>query len=418
MNTTAAPFDLSRLDGSRIRNIDLGSDEIRQHALTRYCPEWGSNKPFYALHAGIPQAVVGRYNDVKEVYMDDDRFSATPVKRPGFERFDFFNGMITVSQMDGDEHDRVRQVLAPSFSPGILAKLDNKMRDIVDTMLDEVEALGGAFDCMNDFAGDVVVRILLDGVLGLTRAQQDVLVRMNKALPLSLNVAPGEKVPDTFISAQADTMAMIGDLIAERRANPRAFDFISAMVKAQDESNLLSDAEVAANIFGICVAGQGTTAISSAAMLMTLCQHRDQFDEVIANPALIRQTVEECLRYHGPGIFWFPRFATRDCEVDGVPILEGMPVIVSAQSASYDPSVYPDPLVFNIHRNATNIPIFGMGRHHCIGNRLARQILKIVLEKVCRRFPRLRLDDPDFVPRFEGSFGELRFTSMPMHTGH
>lgn len=150
---------------------------------------------------------------------------------------------------------------------------------------------------------------------------------------------------------------------------------------------------------------------------MNLCRHRDQFDKVIANRALIPQVVEECLRYQGSGFFTFARFALHDCEIGGTPILEGMPVIVMMQSANYDPAEYPEPLKFDIHRNPRNIFTFGTGSHHCLGNRLARRVMMITLEKVCDRFPDLRLQDPDFEPHYGGMFGEIKPDNIPMHTG-
>jgi cytochrome P450 len=240
---------------------------------------------------------------------------------------------------------------------------------------------------------------------------------MNRAFSLTVNLPPGAPRPPEYLAAEREASQVIGEMISERRTRPRDKDFVSALLAGQSQSGALSDAEIAANIFGICIAGQGTTSITSATMLMNLCKHREQFNQVISDPKLIPQTVEEALRYQGPGFFGFPRFAVRDCEVGGTPVLKGMPVLGSQQAAGWDPDVFPEPERFDIHRKPKNILTFGSGRHHCLGNRLARQVLCIVLEKVCLRFPNLRLQDPAFEPHYEGMFGEVKPSSIPMHTG-
>lgn len=409
-------IDISRLDPAKFVDLDLGSDRMRQGALAGILAGWAQSPPFYVENFGIPQVVVGRYADVKAVFLDDRNFTCNPPRLPGYERLDFFNGIVTVAQMDGAEHDRVRRLMNPPFSPAALAKVETAIRTIVAAMLDEVETLGGPFDCMNDFANHLVIRILMDGLLGMSPEQQAAFIRMNRAFSLTVNLGPGEPRPAEYLEAEQAVGRVMMELIAERRAQPREHDFVSALV-AHHDAGRLSLAELTANIFGILAAGQGTTAISTGAMLMNLCKHRDQFDQVIADPALIPQTVEESLRYQGPGFFGFPHFATQDCEVGGTLILKDMPVHVSQQAACFDPVEYPDPLRFDIHRNPRNILTFGTGTHHCLGNRLGRKVLAVVLEQVCRRFPRLRLQDPDYVPRYEGMFSELKPASIPMHTG-
>lgn len=285
-------------------------------------------------------------------------------------------------------------------------------------MLDEVEALGGPFDCMSDFASHLIVRILLDGLLGLTPDQQAAFVAMHEVISSVTDLAPGEQPPAEYIEAQLGLLKVMDDAIRERQANPREYDFISTLVTARDETDKLSDAELIANIFGILAGGLGTTGAATGALLLNLCKHRDQFDQVIADPNLIPQTVEESLRYQGAIIFAFPRFATDDIEVGTTLILKGMPVLVCPQAGNLDPEQFPDPLTFNIHRAPKNILAFGTGPHHCLGNRLVRRIMAEVLRQICVRFPNLRLQDPDYTPRYKGGLGEvLTADSIPMHTG-
>ncbi len=409
--------DVHRLDPAKIVDLDLGGEAMRQGAMSGMCAKWAKSPPFYLIKFGVPLAFVGRYADARTVYTDDKHLSTTPPNLPGYERFNVFNGMISVAQTDGADHDRIRRLMNPSFAPAALAQIDDHIKAIVTAMLDDVEALGGPFDCMNDFARHVVVRIVLDGLLGLTVGQQAAFVRMHKTFDLLSDLAPGEDLPTSYLQAQQEVLQVMDDVFAERRARSREHDFVSTLVNARYNTDKLSDAELTANIFAILAGGLGTTSTATGAMLMNLCRHRDQFDQVIAEPRLIPQTVEESLRYQGPLIFSFPRFATEDFEIGGTPILKHMPVHVSPMAANLDSDQYPDPLKFDIHRTPKNILTFGTGRHHCLGNRLARRVLAIILEQVCQRFPNLRLQNPEFTPRYLGTVGDLNPASIPMHTG-
>ena len=139
-----------------------------------------------------------------------------------------------------------------------------------------------------------------------------------------------------------------------------------------------------------------------------------QRQQLIADPSLIPEAIEECLRLGSNGYFTFPRIATRDTEVGGTRILEGMVVRPSPLAPNYDPDVFPDPLRFDIHRKPKRILSFGAGPHHCIGNILGRTTITIAITRLLARFPKAHISDPDFTPVYGGAVGELRLQSLPM----
>jgi cytochrome P450 len=176
----------------------------------------------------------------------------------------------------------------------------------------------------------------------------------------------------------------------------------------------MTEAELFGQINSICSAGLGTTAATLAGALLTLVRHPQQLEMLRENPELIDGAVEECLRFHGPGVNTFTRFAVKETTVAGHKIFKDMPVIASIQAADYDPMEFPDPLRFDITRNPRNIFAFGSGPHHCIGNRLARTILRKSLLAIVQNFPRLRLAESDFDPIYCGFPGELCMTRLPL----
>ena len=124
--------------------------------------------------------------------------------------------------------------------------------------------------------------------------------------------------------------------------------------------------------------GIGTTSNVLAGALWLLARHPAQKQLLISNPALLDSAIEECLRYHSSGLVAFVRFATCDTDVGGTRILKDMPVYVSPQAAGFDPGEVEDPFRFDITRTRRTPLVFGGGIHHCIGQRLARHILRCV----------------------------------------
>jgi hypothetical protein len=90
------------------------------------------------------------------------------------------------------------------------------------------------------------------------------------------------------------------------------------------------------------------------------------------------------------------RIALEDVRFRGVTIPKGAQIVLSLASANRDEEVFPDPHKFDIRReNARKQLTFGNGVHFCLGAPLARLEMKIVFEEFSKRFPKMRLVEPD-----------------------
>lgn len=400
------------LDTDNIVDIDLGGGEFKQNAR-RIMAQWATRPPFYVLAHGPPQVVCGRYADVQQVFADTERFSSEMPRGPGFEQFDKFMGVQFITQMDGERHGRIRRLLLPAFSARSLGRLESRIGEIIEGMLDRIEAGGNTFDGMQDYGAQLVVGALLTAMANLDERRKKIFVAFHEVLPRTTYTKPGEPFAPECVAAFAKAAEAVNELIAERRANPRE-DFINDLITARDQGDKLTDRELFDQIFTICGAALSATSRAAGGALYMLYSHPDQLAELIAEARLIPAAIEECLRIASNGYFTFPRIATRDSELGGTRILKGMVVRPSPQAANYDPDVFADPLRFDIHRNPKRIMAFGAGPHHCIGNILGRTAITIAVTRMLARFPRARLADPDFVPTYGGAVGELRLQQLPM----
>jgi len=403
---------LSELDESKVVEIDLGSSEFKQNART-ILAGWARRPPFYVLSSGPPQVVCGRYAHVHEVFSDTGRFSSEVPRGRGFEQFDKFMGVQFITQMDGERHARIRRLLMPAFSSRSLSRLESRIGEIIEGMLDRIESRGNEFDGMQDYGAQLVVGALLTAMANLDERQKEIFLAFHEVLPLTTYTRPGEPFAPECVRAFDRAADLVREIIAQRRKNPRP-DFINDLVTARDQDDKLTDRELFDQIFTICGAALSATSRAAGGALYTLYSHPDQLGELVREPGLVPEAVEECLRIASNGYFTFPRVATRDTELGGTKILEGMVVRPSPQAANYDPDVFPNPMRFDIRRRPKRIMAFGAGPHHCIGNILGRTTITIAIRRLLARFPGARLADPDFVPVYGGAVGELRLQRLPM----
>lgn len=406
-------FAMPDLDLSNSVDIDLGGAELKGNAR-KHLSEWAKRPPFYVLNNGPPQVIVGRHADVLEVFIDPIRFSSEVPKGRGYEQFDKFMGGKGITQMDGEQHARLRRLVMPAFSARRIAELEARIGEVIADMLDEIERGGREFDAMQQYAAKLVVGALLTAMLNLNEPQKRVLLDFQEVQPLLTSLKPGQSWPPELLKAYERYSAVIREAIADRRANPRS-DFITDLVLAHDNDDRLDDRELFDMLFAL-FAALATTPRSASGALFMLYTHRDQLRELTSDRALLPDTIDECLRIAGNGYFTFPRMATADTSVGGTPIKKGMIVRPSPQAANYDPDVYPDPLRFDIHRKPKMIMTFGAGPHRCLGSHLAHKTLSLAVSMLFARFPEARLADPDFQPVYGGSVGELRMKNLPMLT--
>ncbi len=401
------------LEGEPFFEHDLTDDDFRQVALRKFIPGWAVSPPIYVRRNGIAGVLCTRAADVREVFMDAERFAMHRPSLPGYDVFDVFGGLESVLQMDGEQHSRVRRLMNPAFSPKGLKELRPAIAEIIAERIDAIAASGTEFDAMADFCNVLIMRALLDATFALSREQQEAFERMHACISMATQFRPGEARPPEFVQAVQDVREVISAVIEERRKQPGE-DFISNLITARDEGSKLSDEELFGQINTICGAAIGSTAGALGAVLFVLGRHPDEMERLRREPDLLVSAVDECTRFHGPGLFAFTRFATRDTEVNGTKILKDMPVFVSPQAANFDPDEFEDPQLLDVGRDPKTILSFGTGPHHCIGIRLAKATMQMGLAALIERFPKLRLSDPDFVPHYTGSVGTMTIERLPM----
>ena len=146
---------------------------------------------------------------------------------------------------------------------------------------------------------------------------------------------------------------------------------LSQLVAAEAEGDKLTMDELLSTTVTFLVAGHETTTSLLGNGVLTLMQHRDQWDAMTADPALVPRAVEEILRFESP-VSRQPRLLRRDAELGGRRLKEGDVAFQMLGGANRDPAVFDRPDEFDIRRDPNRHIAFGLGPHFCIGAPLSR----------------------------------------------
>ena len=193
--------------------------------------------------------IVGRYaQHLHEVFSDAERFASQLPKGPGYEQYDKFMGFSFLTQMDGEQHARLRRLLLPAFSSRRMAQMKSSITDMVEAMLDDIERQGSAFDAMTQYGAKLVIGALVTTMMGLNEERRQILLDYQDMLPLATTLKPGQ--PSSPNASARPSTQPLHEVIAERRAGLRS-DFLNDLVHARDQDDKLSDQELFGMIFGL-----------------------------------------------------------------------------------------------------------------------------------------------------------------------
>jgi len=359
---------------------------------------------------GQTVVIAARYADVVAVLRDHPRFSSVQRINPEIRRRGLFRGAATMLFSDPPVHTRLRRLVSRDFTPRRIRELEPRIRAITTGLLNDV-ARRGAFDVMADLANALPVMVIAE-ILGVPPDRYQTFKQWSDIVVAGGNTLPGQPMPEDVAAVIDEIRSYFSREIEKRRAQP-GNDLISALVAAHDDNEAMTADELLAFVILLLLAGNETTTNLIGNGMLALGRHPDQMDLLRRTPELTPRAIEEMLRYDGP-VQATSRRALGDAEVGGTPVAAGAECFVLLAAANHDPAQFPDPDRFDITREPRDHVAFGEGIHFCVGAPLARLEGAIAVGETLRRFPALRLADPEAPLVYKGSYFLRGLDSLKM----
>ncbi len=324
--------------------------------------------------------LVTDYDQVRQL-MDDDRLGRShpePQTAARTTESALFGGPMGDYETEADEHNRMRALLQPHFSPKHMRGLQPRVEALARGLVNELADQGPPADLHAQLALPLPILVICE-LLGVPYGDRD---------QFRAWVADVGSVTDHARSEQglAELFAYGLTLVEHKRAHP-GDDVISRLCATDG----VSDLEAATRSMQMLFAGHETTVVQIGMGALHLLTNPDQWRALLHDPALIPNAVEELLRTGAPGGVGIPRYARTDFEIAGVDVHAGDLVLLDIGAANHDAAVFRDPDRLDVGRKEAIHLTFGYGPRYCIGAALARVELRSVFTQLIPRFPSMRL---------------------------
>jgi cytochrome P450 len=340
-----------------------------------------------------PAWLITRYDDVMMVLKDDQQFVKNPrnaktpqqlAKMPWIPPM-FRALMFNMLWTDWDDHRRLRGLVHKAFTPQMIEQMRGRVQALSDELLDAAQRRGH-MDVIGDYAMPIPMTVISE-MLGIARSDQ---ARFNKWTNGIVELGAKHNIIKGLPHILGVTRFLRSEF-KKRRAHPTD-DLLTALVQAEEAGEQLNEDELLATAFVLLVAGYETTMNLIGSGTLALLQHPDQLRLLRERPELIKNAVEELLRYVNPVEQATERYAREDVTLHGVTIPKGELVIAVVASANRDESVFPNGDILDITRENLKHLDFGQGVHYCIGAPLARLEGQIAINTLTQRLPSLKLN--------------------------
>ena len=341
---------------------------------------------------------VVRHADIVEVSKQNDVF----VSRYGV-MFDmlppvFLQMAMSFLAMDNPQHDKVRRLVGSAFTRPQIRRIDDEIasraRRIVATARQKATA-GEPIDFVSDISRHLPIEMFSD-MFGVPEELRPAVAHAADEIvawadPVLLAGRDGAQVQ---VEATTQIHQIAQRLIAQRRERP-ADDLLTNLVQADVDGEKLTDLEISATMVLFAVAATDTTRHTASFAVKALTDFPEQRQWLWEDfEDRINSAIEEFLRW-GSVVLNFRRTAVAEYELNGQKILPGDKVVMMYPSGNRDAEVFDHPDTFDLARTPNaHVAFGGGGIHFCLGNQLAKSMLRSLFRELHRQMPDFVAGEP------------------------
>ena len=366
--------------------------------------------PGEGLTPGSDAFVLTKYEDVRRVVMDWDRFPPTlsllvaQIQQSGempthIPDLDAMIASIVTLRPDPELWRAHRKELTdPWVGPGCTrhaAMIAAHVDDLIAGLLAKARA-GEPVDFVADFARPLPQRVMAS-VLGFPMEDIPRLEQWGNAQVMSYvigtthkNILTPEQTAEKFA-----LLAGMKDYVAEqtraKRANPQD-DMVSFLTQVEYAAlgRKLTDDEINGVVYAMVIGGLETTQYAIAEQAQLLCERPGLFANLRGDRAAIRTFIEEGMRLRSPTQGLSTRICAQDEVFQGVHVPAGSMLHLRWAAANIDAEEFDDPLELQLTRKAAPLHLaFSQGPRSCPGSNISRLEQMIAWDRLADAFAAL-----------------------------
>ena len=321
---------------------------------------------------------VTRYEDVKNIFSDHETFSSST--------YDLTTGQVvgpTLISRDDYGHVVRRSIVAPDFVGKRLQTYEHLISECAENLIHQFSSSSDV-SLVREFSSQLPVDVI-SAILGM---EGDGDLFRSWVTDMIMGLSGSDELREKGLDANAAFCSHIAPLL-DGVDNSSRNDHIAKIARAEIDGHRLTKEEITAFCGLLFIAGGETTDKAIANMWWNVLSDSDIRDAVLDDIALWDNAFTETMR-RTPAVISEDRFVTKPIELYGLEIHEGERIRACLGAAHLDPTVFANPLTFDLFRSDLHIgkenrtgvskdPLrsghfgFGLGKHFCIGYELARK---------------------------------------------
>ena len=379
MSDHTAPQDWNPQDTEVLADKRHAYDEMRER-----CP---------VAHSDMMHWSVFRHTDVVAVINDPDTFiNASPHRA-------------IPNAMNGLEHAKHREILAPYFCASAIAGIEPTCREIARNTMQPILRPGTA-DAVADIAEPIAFRTMC-AFLGWPQTMWERIRDWNHSNHAS--TFPPDTESMRMIAEEY--AAIVTEALEDHRRQDIRDDVTGQLMMTEVDGHRWNNEDIIA-VLRNWIAGHGTVTASMSIVIAHLAEDQNLQRRLREQPQLIPAAIDELLRVDGP-LVANTRTTTREATINGRKIPEGERISLMWIAANRDPQAFDTPDEIRLERDQQSNLLYGAGIHYCLGAPLARLELRVTIETLLAHTTEISLASPD--PLERETYSGNGFIAVPVH---
>jgi len=303
--------------------------------------------------------------------------------------YDFLELTQSFLAMDPPRHAKLRGLVSKAFTPKQIKRIEDQVKSAAKEVVDGfVNDPSGEIEFVSQCAKQLPLR-MFSMMFGIPERLRDQTVKgAQKIISWADPEHIGDRDPaEVQLEAAQELHDIAMEITKERHENPTD-DLFTNLIQTEVEGEHLTDHEIGSFFVLLSVAANDTTMNATTLTLKALTEFPDQREYLIEDfDGRINTAIEEFVRFASP-VMTFRRTAVEDTELRGRKIKAGDKVVMFYSSGNRDSEVFDDPGRFDLSRNPNpHVGFGGGGRHMCLGNQLAKSMLRAIYGQLLTRVP-------------------------------